>query len=105
MDMHVCYCSDDHEKVVEHYLDPQFMGHTQSENFFKSIKVSLSPLVPNKLLQIPIDGPSIFYFRLFGDDRTKEAPDIRGFIKLETLGLHMVHGSFQQGEMKIGRKL
>ncbi|XP_060753828.1 uncharacterized protein LOC132864430 isoform X1 [Neoarius graeffei] len=107
MDVLVWYWSDDNEKVVVHYLDSKFLGHTQSEKLVESIKASLSPLDPNKLLQISMDGPSVNkkLLRLFEEDWTKEAPGIRGLINLGTCGLHTVHGSFQQGEKESGWKI
>ncbi|GAA6108193.1 uncharacterized protein LOC121526132 isoform X4 [Tachysurus ichikawai] len=57
MDIIVCYWCDREEKVAVRYFE--FMGHTQAEKLLEKIKKTLSPLDPNKLLQIPLDGPMV----------------------------------------------
>lgn len=78
MDVLVRYWSVAEQKVAVHYLDSQFLGHTQSDKLLDSIEVSLSPLDSAKLMQISMDGPAVNkkLLRLFEEDRTKEAPGL-----------------------------
>ncbi|KAK6471317.1 hypothetical protein HHUSO_G29675 [Huso huso] len=92
MDVVVRYWSEEEFKVVVHYLDSEFLGHTQAEQLLDKIKIILSPLDPKKLLQISIDGPKINwkFLRIFEEERRQMDPNLPH--------LHVVHGSFQQGE-------
>ncbi|KAJ8364953.1 hypothetical protein SKAU_G00137840 [Synaphobranchus kaupii] len=80
------------------------MGHTQAEKLLEKIKRTLSPLDPKRLLQISMDGPMVNwkFLRIFQEDKSQADPDAP---KMINLGLHVVHGSFQNGEKETGWKM
>lgn len=83
------------------------MGHTQAEKLLEKTKRTLSPLDPNKLLSISMDGPMVNwkFLRIFQADKSQVDPDVPKMINLGSCGLHVVHGSFQNGEKETGWKV
>lgn len=107
LDVVVRHWSEREGKVVVHYFDSEFWGHTQAEKLLERIKRALSPLNPNKLLQISMDGPAVNWklLRIFQEDKSQEDPDAPKMINLGSCGLHVLHGSFQDGERETGCKV
>ncbi|KAL7373641.1 hypothetical protein ABVT39_011347 [Epinephelus coioides] len=107
LDVVARHWSEREGKVVVHYFDSEFMGHTQAEKLLEKIKRALSPLNPNKLLQISVDSPAVNWklLRIFQEDKSREDPDAPKMISLGSCGLHVVHGSFQDGERETGWKV
>lgn len=107
LDVVVRHWSEREGKVVVHYFDSEFWGHTQAEKLLERIKRALSPLNPNKLLQISMDGPAVNWklLRIFQEDKSQEDPDAPKMINLGSCGLHVLHGSFQDGERETGWKV
>ncbi|CAM4635460.1 unnamed protein product [Leuciscus chuanchicus] len=107
LDVVVRHWSEREGKVVVHYFDSEFLGHTQAEKLLERIKRALSPLNPNKLLQISMDGPAVNWklLRIFQEDKSQKDPDAPKMIHLGSCGLHVLHGSFQDGERETGWKV
>ncbi|KAK2832572.1 hypothetical protein Q7C36_016034 [Tachysurus vachellii] len=77
------------------------------EKLLEKIKKTLSPLDPNKLLQISMDGPMVNwkFLKMLQEDKRQSDPSASKLLHLGSCALHVVHGSFQGGEKETGWKV
>ena len=95
------------DKVVSHYYDSQFMGHTTAKDLVLKFKSGLSKLNPGKILQISMDGPNVNwkFYSLICEDRNSQDADLPKLLNIGSCGLHVVHGAFCTGAQSTGWKL
>ena len=105
MDMTVRFWDSEYNKVVERYFHSNFLGHATAADMLYHFNKGIAELDPSCLIQVSMDGPNVNwkFYRSFCEERkAAELPDL---LNIGSCGLHVVHGSFQNGAKESGWNL
>ena len=105
MDMYIRYWNDNTNTVNVRYYGSRFLGHATHQDVLHHFNGLTNDLDPTHLYQISMDGPNvnIKFFEEFLQHQKKCS--FHSLIDIGSCGLHIVHGSFSQGETKSGWSL
>lgn len=101
----VIYWDESEQKVVVHYFDSEFLGHTQAEQLLEKMKRDEVTTWSKKVLTSLNGWSSWKPLKIFQENRNHEDPDAPKMINLGSCGLHVMHLSFQDGERQTGWKV
>ena len=98
MDVYLRYwdVNDNHVKVC--YYGSSFLGHATHQDLLAHFTDVVKELEQPKLYQVSMDGPNVNL--KFYDEFTTKLSEIvnHSSVNIETCSLHVVHGSFKNGE-------
>ena len=102
MNICLCFCNDEANKVEDRYWDSEFLGHTTHQDLHDSLQEGLELFDMEKMVQLLMDGPNVNLKLL---QKVKDSRDELGHSKLIDFGtcnLHTVHGAFKAGSEEGG---
>jgi len=107
LDFSVRYWDPNHNQVIDRYFGSEFLGHARAVDLLESFKSGTNKLIPEKLIQVSMDGPNVNlkFLRDLKTDRSIVNPEIPSLIDIGTCGLHVIHGAFRSGFESTGWKI
>jgi hypothetical protein len=107
LDFSVRYWDPNHNQVIDRYFGSEFLGHARAVDLLESFKSGTYKLIPEKLIQVSMDGPNVNlkFLRDLKTDRSIVNPEIPSLIDIGTCGLHVIHGAFRSGFESTGWKI
>ena len=97
IDLQICYRDNRQKKVCPGFLDSYFFQPPNAKNLCDVLISSLKGLIPERLIQLSIDGPSTNWniLQLLQENqKEKEHPAI---INIGSCGIHILHGTLKVG--------
>jgi hypothetical protein len=99
MDLVVRYWSDEHNRIIVHYLESMFFGHAEASTVKTRILQSMyaNGLPLSKLLALSSDGPNVNKSITAQVNKELAECHLPTLIDIGTCSLHKVHNAFSKG--------
>ena len=104
MDLHVWFWDSITNSVKTRYFNSQFLGEAAAADIFKSFKSCMNGL-DQKLLQVPMDCPSVNTKFLSNLNEERWDQELRQLVSIQTCGIHTLHKVFKNSENASSWKL
>ena len=95
MDVGIRYWDNAESLVQTRYFDSKFLQRPNAEILFEKIRESLTELHEDRLIQLSMDGPSVYWNVLEKLDDYLTNKDIPETIYIGSCNQHILHGAFQ----------
>ena len=102
MDVGIRYWDNAESLVQTRYFDSKFLQRPNTEILFEKIRESLTELHEDRLIQLSMDGPSVYWNVLEKLDDYLTNKDIPETIYIGSCNQHILHGAFQTAVQSSG---
>ena len=97
MDLCVHYWDVNKSRTATRYFDSSFLGHITASDLQSSSTSLLKDQILSKIIQVSMDGPNFNLKVLDQLINQSEIQSEKSLLDMESSGLHIVHGAFQNG--------